>query len=83
MFGPRMLMGAVIGGALVYFLDPDNGARRRERLRDWWEQNREPVMDTAASAATTVQARASDASAKMNEKAQELGAKVRNAVPTR
>ena len=45
--------------------------------------NREPVMDSAASAATTVQARASDASAKMNEKAQELGSKVRNAVPTR
>jgi len=83
MFGPRMLFGAMIGGALVYFLDPENGPQRRERLADWWAQNREPVMDSAASAATTVQARASDASAKVNEKAQELGSKVRNAVPTR
>lgn len=83
MIGPRMLMGAVVGGALVYFLDPDNGARRRERLRDWWEQNREPVMDTASSAASTVQAKASDASAKVNEKAHEIGSKVRNSVPAK
>ena len=83
MFGPRMLMGAVIGGALVYFLDSQNGARRRERVRDWWEQNREPVMDTASSAASTVQAKAAETSAKVNEKVSELGAKVRreNAVP--
>ncbi len=41
MFGPRILFGAVVGGALVYFLDPQQGARRRERVRAWWEQNRE------------------------------------------
>jgi gas vesicle protein len=77
MFGPKMLLGAVIGGTLVYFLDPQNGARRRERVREWWEQNREPVMDSATSAASTVQAKASDASAKVNAKVTELGAKVR------
>src|SRR5437879_4122205 len=48
MFGPRMLLGAMIGGALVYFLDPDNGLRRRQQLRNWWEQNREPVMSSAS-----------------------------------
>jgi gas vesicle protein len=77
MFGPRMLMGAVIGGAMVYFLDPQNGARRRQQLRDWWEQNREPVMDTATSAASTVQAKAAETSAKVNEKVSELGSRVR------
>ncbi len=88
MFGPRMLFGAVMGGALVYFLDPVHGARRRERVRDWWEQNREPMMSTAASAASTAQARVNETSArvtetvsqaseKMNEKVSELGAKVR------
>src|SRR5215472_6656256 len=51
MFGPRMLLGAVVGGALVYFLDPQNGAARRQRLADWWEQNREPVINSATSAA--------------------------------
>jgi len=77
MFGPRMLMGAVIGGALVYFLDPQSGERRRQQVRDWWEQNREPVMDTATSAASTVQAKAAETSARVNEKVSELGAKVR------
>jgi hypothetical protein len=77
MFGPRMLMGAVIGGALVYFLDPQNGARRREQMRDWWEQNREPVMDTATSAASTVQAKAAETSARVNETVTALGARVR------
>ncbi len=88
MFGPRMLLGAAMGGALVYFLDPAHGARRRERVRDWWEQNREPMMSTAASAASTAQARVNETSArvtetvnqasgKVNEKVSELGAKVR------
>jgi hypothetical protein len=72
-----MLLGAVIGGALVYFLDPQNGARRRERLREWWEQNREPVMSSASSAASTVQAKATETSARVNEKVSELGARVR------
>lgn len=77
MFGPRMLFGAVIGGTLVYFLDPQHGARRRERVRDWWEQNREPVMNTASSAASTVQAKATETTTKVNEKVGELGSKVR------
>ena len=41
MFGRRILFGAVMGGALVYFLDPQQGAQRRERVRAWWEQKRE------------------------------------------
>ena len=88
MFGPRMLFGAAVGGALVYFLDPAHGARRRERVRNWWEQNREPMMSTAASAASTAQARVSETSArvtetvneasgKVNEKVSGLGARVR------
>jgi len=72
-----MLIGAVIGGAFVYFLDPQNGARRRERVRDWWEQNREPVINSATSAASTVQAKATETSAKVNEKVSEFGARVR------
>lgn len=88
MFGPRMLLGAAMGGALVYFLDPEHGARRRERVREWWEQNREPVMSTAASAASTAQAKVNEtsvrvaetvnqASGKVNAKVNELGSRVR------
>ena len=68
MFGPRMLMGALIGGSLVYFLDPERGPQRRERLRSWWEQNREPVMDTATSAATAAQAKVSETASKVGDK---------------
>jgi gas vesicle protein len=76
MIGPRMLMGAVIGGALVYFLDPDNGPRRRSQALAWWEKNREPVLSTAASAASTAQATVSETSARVGEKVSEVGGKV-------
>jgi gas vesicle protein len=71
-------MGAVIGGVLVYFLDPERGSARRARLRAWWEQNREPMMDQAASAASTAQAKVNEASTRVGEKVTELQSKVRN-----
>jgi len=61
-----MLMGAVIGGALVYFLDPENGSRRRQQVRDWWEQN-------------DIGERVNEASERVNEKVTELQSKVRDA----
>ena len=70
MFGPRMLLGAVVGGALVYFLDPENGARRRERLREWWEQNQATVNERSARMGEVV-----------NEKVSELSARVRREAP--
>jgi gas vesicle protein len=76
MVGPRLLLGAAIGGALVYFLDPDHGPGRRDRVRSWWEQNREPVMNTAASAASTAQARASEVSDRVSEVSDRVGEKV-------
>ena len=79
MFRPRLLMGAVIGGALVYFLDPERGAARRARLHAWWEQNREPMISQAQSAASTAQAKANEASARVGEKVTELQSKVRGA----
>ncbi len=86
MFRPRLLMGALVGGALVYFLDPDRGPARRARVRDWWDQNREPMMDQASQvvdqasqAASTAQAKVNEASAKVGEKVTELGSKVRDA----
>lgn len=78
MFGARMLTGAVIGGALVYFFDPQLGPQRRARLQAWWEQNREPMMDTAAAAASTAQAKVSETSAKVGDKVHDLQTKVRS-----
>jgi len=79
MVRPRLLMGAVIGGALVYFLDPERGPARRAQLRAWWEQNREPMMDQAASVASTAQAKVNEASSRVGEKVTELQSKVRGA----
>ena len=78
MFGPRMLMGAAIGGALVYFLDPQNGARRRQQVRDWWEQNREPMMNKATAAQNKVSETMSQIGEKVGEKVSELQSKVKN-----
>jgi len=72
-----MLMGAVIGGALVYFLDPQNGARRRQQVREWWEQNREPVMDKATAAQNKVSETTSQIGEKVGEKVTELQSRVR------
>ena len=85
MFGPRMLMGALVGGTLVYFLDPQNGALRRQRLVAWWDQNREPVMQTAQNTVSEAQAKMGEVQAKVgevgekaNEKVTELRSKVRS-----
>jgi len=77
MFGPRMLIGAMIGGALVYFLDPHQGPERRARLRSWWEQNREPVMSQAASAAAVAQSKVSATSARVGDKVSEVQSRVK------
>jgi hypothetical protein len=36
----RFVYGALVGGAAMYLLDPENGAERRRRLASWWGQNR-------------------------------------------
>jgi hypothetical protein len=75
-----MLLGAAFGGALVYFLDPQNGPQRRERVLRWWEQNREPVLSTATNAATTAQAKVSETSARVGDKVTEVGEKANEKV---
>ncbi len=76
MFGPRMLMGAVIGGALVYFLDPQHGPHRRDQLRNWWEQNREPMLNTANAAQSKVSETTARVGEKVNEKVNEFQTRV-------
>lgn len=78
MFGPRLLVGAAIGGALVYFLDPQHGARRRQQVRDWWEQNREPMMSKATAAQSKVSETTSRVGEKVGEKVTELQSRVKS-----
>jgi gas vesicle protein len=76
-----MLLGAVIGGALVYFLDPKSGAERRSRLRAQWEQNREPILQTATKATSAAQESASQIGDQASAKVTELKAKVQRSSP--
>ena len=80
MFGPRMLLGALVGGTLVYFLDPENGAQRRQKVARWWEQNREPVMQTAQEKMGEAQARAAEVQAKVGEVSEKVGEKANEKV---
>jgi gas vesicle protein len=76
MLSPRLLLGAVIGGAAVYFLDPVSGAERRARFQARWEQNREPILNTASRAAATAQESASQVGDQAAARVSELKAKV-------
>jgi gas vesicle protein len=78
MLGSRLLLGAAIGGAAVYFLDPVSGAERRARLQARWEQNREPILNTAGQVATSAREGASQLNDQATAKAAELRARVQN-----
>jgi osmotically-inducible protein OsmY len=56
---PRFLFGAAVGAAAAYFLDPDNGARRRNTTRDRVSSKArhgaEHVQQTAQQAQGTAQ----------------------------
>ena len=64
MLGSRFLLGVAVGGALAYFFDPQNGARRREQFRAWLEESR--VSETSARVGE-----------KVNEKVSELQTRIR------
>jgi len=78
MLGSRLLLGAVIGGAAVYFFDPVNGAERRSRLQARWEQHREPILNTAGQVATSAREGAAQLNDQATAKAAELKARVQN-----
>ena len=45
------LIGALgVGAALMYFLDPDSGRRRREALRDKYDQGKTALQDKTQAA---------------------------------
>lgn len=78
MLSARMLLGAVIGGAAVYFFDPISGAERRARLQAHWEQNREPILNTAGQVASSARESASQLNEQASAKASELKSRVQD-----
>ena len=45
-----LLLGTAIGGALVYFFDPESGARRRLRARSFLQEKRDATTATVTDA---------------------------------
>jgi gas vesicle protein len=77
----RTLLGAVVGGSLVYFFDPKSGAERRARLRAWLEQSREPVLTSARETASAAQDSISQLGDQAAAKATELRRKASRSGP--
>ena len=53
----RITIGAALGGAAVYFLDPQRGENRRQRVQSLWRENRDTafeVGDEVSQAAESV-----------------------------
>jgi hypothetical protein len=41
----RITIGAALGGAAVYFLDPQRGEDRRRRVQSFWRKNRDTAFE--------------------------------------
>jgi gas vesicle protein len=41
----RITIGAALGGAAVYFLDPQRGEDRRRRVQSLWRENRHTAFE--------------------------------------
>jgi len=48
---PKLIGAAVIGGTLVYFLDPVKGSERRQRLLSAWQEKRHSMLEAGRQAA--------------------------------
>ena len=41
----RITIGAALGGAAAYFLDPQSGEDRRRRVQSFWRENRDTAFE--------------------------------------
>jgi hypothetical protein len=65
----------IIGGAAVYFLDPDHGAERRSWLTGRWEERKDTVLEVARSTASTVSSVGQEVGQAVGDKVSDLRAK--------
>jgi hypothetical protein len=68
----KLLVATVIGGGLVYFLDPDNGERRRRRVVTFFKDTQERAVETGRQMSA-------DASGKVRQGVEEAGSRVQAA----
>ena len=65
---PALLVGAAVGAAAAYFLDPDNGRRRRNELRDQGAARAKGVAQEATTKASYAAGKAQGAVAGVTPK---------------
>jgi gas vesicle protein len=82
MLRARTLLGVVVGGAIVYFFDPRRGAERRAQLKSWWDQRREPILETARQTTSAAQESVSQLSDQAAAKVSELKTKAQRSSPS-
>ncbi|MHB8507767.1 MAG: hypothetical protein ACYDGR_03860 [Candidatus Dormibacteria bacterium] len=75
----RMIMGAAIGAAAMYLLDPEHGSQRRAHLTGAWRAQKGTVLEAARSTAGTVSSVSQGMGAMVGEKVSEI----RNPEPAR
>jgi gas vesicle protein len=72
----KLLFGVGLGVAAVYFLDPNKGAERRERLTRMWQASKPTIIEAAQKTGSSVQEVSAEVSRVVGGKVTELRPKV-------
>jgi len=51
----RMTIGAALGGAAMYFFDPQQGEDRRRRIQSLWRKNRDTALEVGGGVSQTAE----------------------------
>ena len=58
----RILFGAILGAAAMYFLDPERGGDRRLMIEGLWREQKDTVLEAARTTASAVSTASSEVS---------------------
>jgi hypothetical protein len=74
----KWLLGALMGGALVYFFDPQNGQKRRDEAMGWvanlMEQSPDRLQGLSQAAQDQWQGLSSNVSQRVSQMRSDMGA---------
>jgi hypothetical protein len=72
----KLLFGVGLGVAAVYFLDPNKGAGRRERVAQLWRASKPTIIEAAQKTGSSVQEVSAEVGRVVGGKVTELRPKV-------
>jgi hypothetical protein len=58
----KILFGALLGAAAMYFMDPERGAERRLMIEGLWRERKDTVLEAARTTASAVSTASSEVS---------------------